>query len=65
MADSFEGDALFEVGVERDGAFGVACLFEDVDPTRFETSEGFDVVVGVEELDLRRAVGAGLRSELG
>ena len=32
VADAFEGDAFFEVGVEGDGAFGVAGLLEDVDP---------------------------------
>ena len=56
VADAFEGDAFFEVGVERDRAFGVAGLLEDINPAVFEASEGFDVVVGVGELDLRRAV---------
>ena len=63
VADAFEGDAFFEVGVEGDGAFGVAGLFEDVDPAVFEAVEGFDVVVGVGELDLRGAVGAGVEGD--
>ena len=63
VAYAFEGDALFEVGVEGDGGVGVAGLFEDVDPAVFESLEAFGVVGGVGELDvagLRDGDGGGL-----
>src|ERR1700735_2092393 len=63
MANTFERDSLLEVGVERNRAFGVASLFEDVDPAVLEAGEGFNVVVGVGELDLRGAVGAGVEGD--
>ena len=52
VADAFEGDALFEVGVEGDGGVGVAGLFEDVDPAIFESLEALGVVGSVGELDV-------------
>jgi hypothetical protein len=52
VAYAFEGDALFEVGVEGDGSVGVASLFEDVDPAVFEAFEALGVVGGVGELDV-------------
>ena len=61
MADAFKGDALFEVGVERNGSGGVAGPLENVDPTVFEAIEGLDVVGGIGELDSAgRGVGDGL-----
>jgi len=59
MADAFEGNPFFEVGVKRNGAVRVAGLSEDVDPAVFKAGKGFDVVVGVRELNLRGAIGAG------
>ena len=52
MADAFERDALFEVGVERDGGVGVASLLEDIDPAVLQALEALDVVGGVGELDV-------------
>ena len=63
VADTFKRNAFFEVGVEGNGAFGVTGLLEDVDPAGLKTGEGFNVVVGVGELDLWRAVGAGVEGD--
>ena len=52
VADAFDGDALFEVGVEGDRCVGVAGLLEDVDPAVFEAFEALGVVGGVGELDV-------------
>ena len=63
VAYAFEGDALFEVGVEGDGGLGVASALEDVDPAIFEAFKTLRVVRGVGELDvagLRGADGGGL-----
>ena len=54
VAYAFEGNALFEVGVEGDGGVGVAGLFEDPDPAIFQTLEALRVIGGVGELDVAR-----------
>src|SRR5271170_3506614 len=46
VADSVEGDAFFEVGVEWDMTVGMAGLLEDVDPAGLQALEGPGIVVG-------------------
>jgi len=63
VADAFDGNALFEVGVEGDGSFGVAGSLEDVDPAIFQAFKAPGVVGRVGELDvagLRDGDGSGL-----
>jgi len=57
VAYAFEGDAFFEVSVERNVGVGVTGLLEDFYPAVFEAIEGFCVVGSVRELDVAGGCG--------
>ena len=61
VADSFEGYALLEVSMERNGCARVTRPFEDINPAVFKPLEGLDIVWRVGELDpSARRIGHGL-----
>jgi hypothetical protein len=51
VADPFQGDALLEIGVQRDGGRRVAGLLEYVDPAVLEPIERFNIVWRVRKLN--------------
>lgn len=54
VADPFDGYALLEVSMERNGRARVTRLFEDIYPTVLKPLEGLDVVWHVGEPDPSR-----------
>src|SRR6185437_5581799 len=51
VADTFDGNAFFEIGMKRYGRGGVARSLENVDPAIFEALETLHVIGCIGELD--------------